>query len=296
MLIGIIGAGTMGLGIAQQFASIDGNSILLCSSSYESSIKGLDKINNFLDEKIKKKKISIERKNELIGRIQVSSIEECKECDFIIESISENLEQKHLLFQQLENICKFDSIFITNTSSLSITEIASSIKHEVIGMHFFNPVNAMKLVEITPGLNTSDNCIKKCLELAKSIGKTPVIVKENAGFIVNRILIPMINEAIGLYSEGIADIGCIDSAMKLGANHPMGPLELGDLIGLDICLAIMEVIYKETGDTKYRPHPLLRKMVRGGALGVKTAKGFYIYNNKTKTPNEFLNGKTYFNY
>lgn len=289
MIIGIVGAGTMGLGIAQQFAGIDGNSILLCSSSYESSIKGLDKINNFLDEKIKKKKISIERKNKLIGRIQVSSIEKCKECDFIIESISEDLKEKHFLFQQLDNICKSDSIFITNTSSLSITEIASGIKHEVIGMHFFNPVSAMKLVEITPGLNTSKSCIKKCIELAKTIEKEPVIAKENAGFIVNRILIPMINEAIGLYAEGIAKIECIDSAMKLGAHHPMGPLELGDFIGLDICLAIMEVILNETGDTKYRPHPLLRKMVRGGILGIKTGRGFYCYQNQKKIPNDFLN-------
>ncbi len=292
MIIGIVGAGIMGIGIAQQFAKVDGNSILLCGSSFQSSINGLKMIEKHLDDKVKKNKLTLDYKNELISRIQPSLIDKCNECEYIIESISENLEQKHLLFQQLDVICKPDCVFITNTSSLSITEIASGIQHDVIGMHFFNPVSVMKLVEITPGLNTSKACIKKCLNLAKSIGKESVIAKENAGFIVNRILIPMINEAIGLYAEGIADIECIDSAMKLGANHPMGPLELGDLIGLDICLAIMEVIHSETGDSKYRPHPLLRKMVRGGALGVKAGKGFYSYQNQIKIPNQSLD----FNY
>ena len=162
-------------------------------------------------------------------------------------------------------------------------------------MHFFNPVNVMKLVEITPGLNTPIETVEYATKLAKDVGKIPVIVKENAGFVVNRILIPMINEAIGLYAENISSIEGIDSAMKLGANHPMGPLELGDLIGLDICLAIMEVLYNETGDSKYRPHPLLRKMVRGGYLGVKSNKGFYVYSDKNKVPNDFLNYKKYSN-
>lgn len=285
----------MGLGIAQQFAFCKDNMILLCSSSLKSAENGIKKLNCILNGRIRKGKISDNNKLELLSRIKASVIDECRNCDIIIEAISENLEQKHLLFQQLDKICNSDCIFITNTSSLSITEIASEIRHEVVGMHFFNPVGVMKLVEITPGLNTAEDSIKRCVKLANSIGKSPVIVKENAGFIVNRILIPMINEAIGLYAEDVATIDCIDFAMKLGANHPMGPLELGDLIGLDICLAIMEVIYKETGDTKYRPHPLLRKMVRGGALGIKTEKGFYIYKDNTKIPNVSLKRNTYLN-
>ena len=195
------------------------------------------------------------------------------------------MEIKKDLFKTLDEICKEDCIFGTNTSSLSVTEIANGIKHNVIGMHFFNPADRMKLVEVINGLNTSKETFDTVYELSKEIGKDPVEVKEGPGFVVNRILIPMINEAAFIKMEGVSDIAGIDAAMKLGANHPMGPLELGDFVGLDICLAIMDVLYNETGDSKYRACPLIRKMVRGGNLGVKTGKGFYVYNaDRTKTP------------
>ena len=187
------------------------------------------------------------------------------------------MELKKTMFKELDDICKEDTIFATNTSSLSITEIGAGLKHPMIGMHFFNPAPMMKLVEIIPGLNTPDELVEKIVKITEEIGKTPVKVNEAAGFVVNRILIPMINEAVGVFAEGVASAEDIDTAMKLGANHPMGPLALGDLIGIDIVLAIMEVLYHETGDSKYRPHPYLRKMVRGGRLGRKSGMGFFDY-------------------
>ena len=187
------------------------------------------------------------------------------------------MEIKKQTFKELQAICKPEAMFATNTSSLSITEIGAGLDRPVIGMHFFNPAPVMKLVEVIAGLNTPAEMVDKIKKVSEEIGKVPVQVEEAAGFVVNRILIPMINEAVGIYADGVASVEGIDSAMKLGANHPMGPLALGDLIGLDVCLAIMEVLYKEFGDTKYRPHPLLRKMVRGGKLGMKSGEGFYKY-------------------
>lgn len=277
MKIGIIGAGTMGSGIAQTFAQEDGFDVILCSSSAESAQRGKNKIAKRLAGRVAKGKMTQADADQVLARITVGVLEDCAHCDMIIESIAEDLNAKHALLTKMQAICKPDCIFATNTSSLSVTEIAAGITNPVVGMHFFNPAPVMKLIEVTPGLNTAPETVESVVAVSRTIGKSPVEVKENAGFIVNRILIPMINEAIGLYAEGVATAEGIDTAMKLGANHPMGPLALGDLIGLDICLAIMEVLQAETGDSKYRPHPLLRKMVRGGWLGMKSGKGFYTY-------------------
>lgn len=213
----------------------------------------------------------------ILSKITTGTKEKCGDCDLIIEAAIENMEIKKQTFKELQAICKPEAMFATNTSSLSITEIGAGLDRPVIGMHFFNPAPVMKLVEVIAGLNTPAEMVDKIKKISEEIGKVPVQVEEAAGFVVNRILIPMINEAVGIYADGVASVEGIDSAMKLGANHPMGPLALGDLIGLDVCLAIMEVLYREFGDTKYRPHPLLRKMVRGGKLGMKSGEGFYKY-------------------
>lgn len=279
MRIAVIGAGTMGTGIAQTFAQQEGFEVLLCSSSIESADKGKKKIEKRLIGRVNKGKMTQETACAILSKIQTGVLSDCSDCDMLIESVPERLEAKNSLFKTMENICKPECIFATNTSSLSVTEIGVGIRQSIVGMHFFNPAPVMKLVEIVPGLNTPRATVDEVVRIAKELGKVPVEVKENAGFVVNRILIPMINEAIGLYAEGVATVEGIDAAMKLGANHPMGPLELGDFIGLDVCLAIMEVIHAETGDSKYRPHPLLRKMVRGGWLGIKSGRGFYQYSN-----------------
>lgn len=277
MKIGVIGAGAMGGGIAQTFAQNDEYEVVLCSSNPDSAARGKNKVEKRLMGRVAKGKMTQEEAQKILDKITVGDLDACSDCDVVIESIPEDMEKKQVLMKKLDAICKEGCILASNTSSLSITEIAAGITHPVVGMHFFNPAPIMKLVEIAAGLNTPEETVNTIVELAKKLGKVPVEVKDNAGFVVNRILIPMINEAIGLYAEGVASVEGIDSAMKLGANHPMGPLALGDFVGLDICLAIMEALYNETGDTKYRPHPLLRKMVRGGWLGVKSGKGFYNY-------------------
>ncbi len=280
MKIGVLGTGTMGAGIIQVLAQ-NGYEVYMRARRQTSVDGGMAKIEKNLSKMVAKEKITEDQKAEIMGRIHGSTdIEVVKDVDLVIEAALEEMESKKALLAQLDELVRDDVIIATNTSSLSITELASATKRpdKIIGMHFFNPVPVMKLVEIIQGLGTSEETKETILELAKALGKTPVEVEEAPGFVVNRILIPMINEAVGILADGVADAEGIDNAMKLGANHPMGPLALGDLIGLDVCLAIMNVLYEEFGDPKYRPHPLLKKMVRAGKLGMKSGEGFFKYN------------------
>ncbi|MBD9044094.1 MAG: 3-hydroxybutyryl-CoA dehydrogenase [Solobacterium sp.] len=275
--VGVIGAGTMGQGIANAFASA-GYNVTVCDIKIEWAQNGINKIGAKLDKLVSREKITAEKAEGIKANLTAGEYKDLADCDLIVEAVLEKMEIKKDLFKTLDEICKEDCIFGTNTSSLSVTEIANGIKHNVIGMHFFNPADRMKLVEVISGENTPVETKEAIIEYSKSLGKTPVEVAEGPGFVVNRILIPMINEACFIYQEGLASVEDIDTAMKLGANHPMGPLALGDLIGLDIVLDVMEVLYTETGDPKYRPCTLLKKMVRAGKLGQKTKQGFYSYN------------------
>lgn len=275
--VGVIGAGTMGQGIANAFATA-GYNVTVCDIKIEWAQNGINKIGAKLDKLVSREKITAEKAEGIKANLTAGEYKDLADCDLIVEAVLEKMEIKIDLFKTLDEICKEDCIFGTNTSSLSVTEIANGIKHNVIGMHFFNPADRMKLVEVISGENTPVETKEAIIECSKSLGKTPVEVAEGPGFVVNRILIPMINEACFIYQEGLASVEDIDTAMKLGANHPMGPLALGDLIGLDIVLDVMEVLYTETGDSKYRPCTLLKKMVRAGKLGQKTKQGFYSYN------------------
>lgn len=274
--VGIIGAGTMGQGIANAFAS-NGYGVTVCDIKLEWAQGGIDKITGKLDKLVSREKMTADAANAVKANLKAGEYKDLADCDLVVEAVLEKMEIKKELFTTLDGICKDSCIFGTNTSSLSITEIATGIKHNVIGMHFFNPADRMKLVEVISGINTPAETKDAIIEISKSLGKTPVEVAEGPGFVVNRILVPMINEAAFILQEGIASVEDIDTAMKLGANHPMGPLALGDLIGLDIVEAIMDVLYSETGDSKYRCCTLIKKMVRGKKLGQKTGIGFYDY-------------------
>ena len=275
----VIGTGTMGAGVVQAFAQA-GMPVVMKSRTQASLDKAMAKINKGLARLVEKGKMEQAAMDAVLSNISTTTdYASFADADLVIEAASEDMGMKKEVFAMLDGICKPECIFATNTSSLSITEIAAATQRadRFIGMHFFNPATIMKLVEVIRGQKTSDEVCAKIIALSEQIGKVPVEVNEAPGFVVNRILIPMINEACGILGDGVAKAEDIDNAMKLGANHPMGPLALGDLIGLDVCLAIMEVLHSEYGDDKYRPHPLMRKMVRAGLLGRKTGEGFYKY-------------------
>jgi 3-hydroxybutyryl-CoA dehydrogenase len=277
MKIAVIGSGVMGSGIAQVLASQ--YHVVVRDIQAGALAKSKKSIEKNLSRSVEKAKMTQEAMNEVMSRILFSSeLSDIADCDLVIEAATENATIKKAIFKELDQVVKAEAILATNTSSLSITEVAMATQRptQVIGMHFFNPVPMMALVEIISGQVTDINAVEKIKDVVQSIGKTPVIVNEAPGFVVNRILIPMINEAIACLHEGVASAEDIDTAMKLGANHPLGPLALGDLIGLDVCLAIMETLFEELGD-KYKPHQLLKKKVRANQLGRKTGQGFFTY-------------------
>ena len=277
--IGVLGAGTMGSGIAQAAAEA-GYDVIMRDIKDDFVQHGMSAINKNLGRAVDKGKKSKEEAEEIVGRIRgTTNLDDLSDADLIIEAVIENMELKKELYEELDRICKPEAVLASNTSGLSITEMASATKRpdKVVGMHFFNPVPVMKLVEVIVGAETSKEVFQLIMDISRKMGKEPIAVNEAPLFVVNRILMPMVNEAAYVLMEGVANAEDIDKGMMLGASHPMGPLALADLVGLDVLLAVQDTLYKETGDSKYRACPLIRKMVRAGHLGRKSGKGFYSY-------------------
>ena len=277
--VAVVGAGTLGNGIAHVFAQAGWDTALV-DVSREALDRAMKTISANLDRQVKKGTASAEQKAQTLGRIKSSTnLDNLRNVDFVVEAATENPDVKFKIFRELDTATPAGAILASNTSAIPITTIAAQTKRapQVIGMHFMNPVPVMQLVEVIRGLETSDETVKKVVEVAKVLGKTPVVVNDSPGFVSNRVLMPMVNEAVYCVMEGVATPDAVDTVMKLGMNHPVGPLALADLIGLDICLATMEVLHHDLGDDKYRPCPLLRKMVAAGRLGKKSRRGFYDY-------------------